>query len=98
MSMLLGLFIAVIISILIKSREKLRTLGYGLLAGIAILAAMAVLTALLQLNSAIMGHAIAPLILIIPLYVMWTHAKTTVKPPTVGPPDEQPGKVDAATD
>lgn len=47
--MLLGLFIAVIIAILIKSQKKLLTLGYGLLAGIATLAVMAVLTA--QYNS-----------------------------------------------
>lgn len=87
--MLLGLFIAIIISILIKSQKKLLTLGYGHLAGIATLVVMGVLTGLFQLNTAIMGHATAPLVLVIPVFAMWSHAKATARPPTATPPEDR---------
>jgi len=63
----------------VRSRRKLRTLLYGVLAIAGTLGVAFALMKALSLDEAIMGHVAFMLIFVIPAYAMWTHARSTQK-------------------
>jgi hypothetical protein len=73
------LCLALMIYSVVRSRRKLRTLLYGVLAIGGTLGVVFGLVKALSLNEAIMGHVAFVLIFIIPAYVTWAHARSTEK-------------------
>ena len=73
------LCLALMVYSVVKSRRKLRTLLYGVLAIAGTIGVVFALVKGLSLDEAVMGHVAAALIFIIPAYVTWTHARSTQK-------------------
>jgi putative flippase GtrA len=57
----------------------LRTVFYGLLTVAVTIGVLAGLMELLELNSEIMGHVAAAVVIVVTAFVMWIHARFTEK-------------------
>lgn len=77
------LCLSLMIYSVVRSRRKLRTFLYGVLAIAGTLGVIFALVKALSLNEAIMGHFAFVLIFIIPAYVTWTHSRETEKSATI---------------